>query len=373
MTVRVGLKGLIGEKFLYSQQGKFAGNAKPCTIAEYVEATRGRIRNYGLKPGNYINNAWFVVEFEDGSRKEVGDHQLQRVDGKPDRLLNREELYLSALPKTDFWELDLVYSSTHGEGMVSRIDWESIKDRTSSDVYHVFFTNADTALKVGADELQLLERGKVWRRAHGLPLGFASVEEHAAFALLVGEYQFVPGKPDPVVAINTDEADGLVCSKFGNDGTLAADADDWAAGGSLVLFTDRELGRQVSDHQKALITSLKLEPVIPKTEDEWEDIFKPIQNPTEDASFNGWLFDKWSADWEIIQATDPYKCWSWLEVDGKGYIATGLHVVDTLGYFITEKSWKGYPEFDVEIEDLDSDLEEDFDDEDDFEGPGPLP
>ncbi len=74
------------------------------------------------------------------------------------------------------------------------------------------------------------------------------------------------------------------------------------------------------------------------TEDKWFETYRPIKNPHEkDASFDGYMFETYGKELAQVLVTDPRLVWTYVEVDGNLYIASGFHSVNRLGYFITEQ------------------------------------
>lgn len=73
--------------------------------------------------------------------------------------------------------------------------------------------------------------------------------------------------------------------------------------------------------------------------DEWIDTYHPMQNPYEESSFDGNLFETYGEALLEVQATDPLNIWTLVEKDSSDelVILEGFHVVNVLGYFLTEK------------------------------------
>ena len=84
------------------------------------------------------------------------------------------------------------------------------------------------------------------------------------------------------------------------------------------------------------------------TFEQWETKFQPIKNTlTENAAFNGFLFETYGDELKIVLAyanghtgREPgaRKVWTLLENDlGESVICEGYHLCNRLGYFITAK------------------------------------
>ena len=79
------------------------------------------------------------------------------------------------------------------------------------------------------------------------------------------------------------------------------------------------------------------------TEDEFYDVYQPIQNPIDlNAAFDGCMFETFGNELEhITSVASTKKVWTILETECDGLVyAAGLHVVNRIGFFITKKSWK---------------------------------
>ena len=77
--------------------------------------------------------------------------------------------------------------------------------------------------------------------------------------------------------------------------------------------------------------------------EEWEKTYKPIYNHLdENASFQdetdrGIMFETYGDEVAFVKSQDPAKIWTYGDGDdGGGYIWSGWHFVNRLGYFITK-------------------------------------
>ncbi len=92
------------------------------------------------------------------------------------------------------------------------------------------------------------------------------------------------------------------------------------------------------------------------TEEEFEAIYKPQDNHivgAENAAFNGWMYETYGPELEYVLsiARNPetsYRVWTILEGERMCY-AAGYHLVNRLGYLITERPFDN-PEFWVELD-----------------------
>ena len=83
--------------------------------------------------------------------------------------------------------------------------------------------------------------------------------------------------------------------------------------------------------------------------DEWEEKFKPIQNPlTEGGSYDNCMVETYGDEWEYVRTKDPKNVWNL--VDGEGphlCIINGFHYVNRLGYIVTEEQWEDGASYEV--------------------------
>jgi hypothetical protein len=79
------------------------------------------------------------------------------------------------------------------------------------------------------------------------------------------------------------------------------------------------------------------------TFEEWEAAYKPIFNHIDkNASFqdedgNGLMFETYGDEVEFVKSQSPDKIWMYGDGDdGGSYIWNGWHIVNRIGYFVTE-------------------------------------
>lgn len=72
--------------------------------------------------------------------------------------------------------------------------------------------------------------------------------------------------------------------------------------------------------------------------DEWFATYKPIPNNiVEDSSFDGTMFETYGDEVAFVKKADPAYIWMYGDGDdGGSYIWNGWHIVNRIGYFITE-------------------------------------
>lgn len=95
------------------------------------------------------------------------------------------------------------------------------------------------------------------------------------------------------------------------------------------------------------------------TYDEWVEIYRPIKNPFNDSrGFDGIMFETFGEELDMVRATPDPRC-IWTFICGEAdTISSGWHLVNRMGYFITEVP------FDGDFLEIDLDDDDDLDDED---------
>lgn len=86
----------------------------------------------------------------------------------------------------------------------------------------------------------------------------------------------------------------------------------------------------------------------------WESTYKPIKNSFGERGWNGLMFETHGKDLEFILKQNPQNVWTWWDTENGSSIAAGYHLVNRIGYFVTEKQWTEPMEsYDVEISEED--------------------
>jgi len=99
-------------------------------------------------------------------------------------------------------------------------------------------------------------------------------------------------------------------------------------------------------------------PTYHRTEEEFEERYKPRSNHLlEDAPFNGWMYETFGEELAAVKAEDPRHVWTYIYSDGVALVAAGNHLVNRLGYILTEVPWETGLE-EVILEDLSSEEKE---------------
>jgi hypothetical protein len=145
---------------------------------------------------------------------------------------------------------------------------------------------------------------------------------------------------DDQLAFLNEEADRLADHA---DATLDAakvsdDPEDWDAW--------KEADGIATGYAMAL-RALSQEPTEPTepvlSYDEWCAAYRPMTNTiNEHAAFGGNMFETYGSELAAVRATEPARIWTIVSTDDNALcVVSGFHVVDRLGYLITERPWIG--------------------------------
>ena len=78
------------------------------------------------------------------------------------------------------------------------------------------------------------------------------------------------------------------------------------------------------------------------TYEEWNEEFVPMVNPFDtNASFDGLMFETFDKELGFVlgvNSCSPYKVWTYVDGDNGTYIVDGYHLVNRIGYFITQNA-----------------------------------
>jgi hypothetical protein len=75
------------------------------------------------------------------------------------------------------------------------------------------------------------------------------------------------------------------------------------------------------------------------TNQEWEDTYKPIKNPTNDWGGNYSAFETFTPDVTFVSEQPDNTIWTELDGDNGVYIVSGYHLVNRIQYYVTEVPW----------------------------------
>ena len=276
-TMRIGDKVVIT---IPQENRKWGYNPCPdgtkATILGFSEVYYGRIRNFGRKPGVYVNRAWVKLLLEDGRKHTEYSGRLELVDKAeyerrvaafrkyqqehPHTWLKRE--FLRELPETPFWEGDFVrvcgrsyreIPFNHGSDVfqIVGIDYPYLNERTQTGGKYPAYNiseklEAGWDIQASEDNMVLIERGPVWKFYHNEPIKFAGIQEEAQFFDLLGHTEEVRNpangsykwtKEEVIEAIQSGLVHGFAVSRglFGGKPRIVTKR-----------FKDEDLGRRVA-------------------------------------------------------------------------------------------------------------------------------
>lgn len=87
------------------------------------------------------------------------------------------------------------------------------------------------------------------------------------------------------------------------------------------------------------------------SDEEWTVTYKPIKNPvTADASCDGEMFETYGDDLAFVMNQNPLCVWTYVDDDnGIPCIVSGYHLVNRIGYFVTENPFEEGSDIYVDI------------------------
>jgi len=88
------------------------------------------------------------------------------------------------------------------------------------------------------------------------------------------------------------------------------------------------------------------------TEDQFYEKFNPIENHIDtNASFDGCMFETYDEELDHVKAQPNNKVWTIVEGDDDTmFYLSGYHVVNRIGYLITEEEWEEETEVKLDTE-----------------------
>lgn len=263
MNMDMESRGHLGDK--YPPDGTL-GTFQGCSRILRYRGRTGSDR-YFYEPGIYEVDGVAIIEWDNGSTAVDGwSHHMEDTNEYNRRFKAYHEtkhtagsdenaVRLGDLPETKFWEGDIVkaiipFSHELNRLRVSSIQWHWDKDARGW-CYHVEWVNEDNSYaRMGSTylhdvELELIERGNVWREAHGEELNFNDFSEKVSFEKLMGRYKEVRNPASNLYSWSKDEVlkaikDGIVDGFSMPNGLFGGDPKIQA-----VRLTNREIGEQL--------------------------------------------------------------------------------------------------------------------------------
>lgn len=226
------------------------------TILSFPEIDYGRTNNYGHKPGMYSNKSWAKIKLDNGSVIDsistyhlLLDKKEENKRVKSYNIHDKNTSYVRPLPKTKFWENDIV--SIHYK---NNPVFESTIHRVLylENAYEIKVLN-NNLLKLAEENLSLVRRGNVWRHFHGKKIFFSSLNDEAEFNLQLGLASEQPNRGG-VYSWSMSEAldalkDGRGHALVSRDMKLCFRGYDFC----VYKFEDRTLGQKLANYTLAMI------------------------------------------------------------------------------------------------------------------------
>jgi hypothetical protein len=76
------------------------------------------------------------------------------------------------------------------------------------------------------------------------------------------------------------------------------------------------------------------------TVDQWDEQYRLIENKFDsNASWNGAMFETYGKELEFIQSQPDENVWTYIDGACSPLVVAGFHLVNRIGYFVTEKQW----------------------------------
>jgi hypothetical protein len=210
-------------------------------VIGFSEIDYGRT-NGGREPGIYANKYWPKVRLETGEENFIN---MMHLSYDKNRLWEEPEK-LRDLPEFPFWEGDIVRvpSRSDEDLKIVRINYLGGWDST----YRVGIPDG-WDFGCADHQIELVERGNVWKYYHNEPVTFTDLKEEASFFLSLGKAKEVRNpktvmyawtKDEAIQAIRDGVADAMVAGQV--IGFPAFDEPRL----SLYKFDDAELGRRLA-------------------------------------------------------------------------------------------------------------------------------
>ncbi|MFA5188892.1 MAG: hypothetical protein WC460_06020 [Patescibacteria group bacterium] len=251
------------------------------TIIGFSEIHYGRLGNFGLKSGVYVNRHWVQLKLKNGTEHTEFSQRLSLVDkAEYERRLKefiakkaetnndeRDEEFIRDLPETPFWEGDFV--RVHGRSRVTSvysemppekdpdvfliigIDFHYLNEKTASGTkfpaYKIsdkFSSGWNTA--ASEDEMELVERGPVWKFYHNEPISFSDIKEEATFHDRIGQTESIRNPKNGLYSWTKEEALEAVKSGLAHGFSMSGGIFGNGPHISVQRFRDENVGMRIA-------------------------------------------------------------------------------------------------------------------------------
>ncbi|OGY41888.1 MAG: hypothetical protein A2Y82_05550 [Candidatus Buchananbacteria bacterium RBG_13_36_9] len=251
------------------------------TIIGFSEIHYGRLGNFGLKPGIYVNRYWVILRLKNGTEHTEFSERLSPVDkAEYERRLkefqakraiakndDRDEEFISDLPETPFWEGDFV--RVHGRSRVTSVYSEMPPER-DPDVfqiigidYHFLDKKTECGTKYPAykisdkissgwntaaseDDMELVERGPVWKFYHNEPISFSDIKEEATFHDRIGQTESIRNPKNGLYSWTKEEALEAIKKGLAHGFSMSGSIFGSSPHISVQRFRDENVGMRVA-------------------------------------------------------------------------------------------------------------------------------
>lgn len=247
------------------------------TILGFSEIHYGRLDNFGLKPGVYVNRAWVKLRLEDGREHTELSGRLEPTDKAEyeRRLVHQQEHpddwrskeFIRELPETPFWEGDFV--RVRGRSVPTSV-YSEMPPKRDPDVFQVIgidyhyltqktmvgtkYPAYKISSKLGAgwhtsaseDDMVLVERGPVWKFYHNEPISFSDIEEEANFFESLGHTEEIRNPTNGFYKWTKEEVLDAIRKGFVHGFSVSSGFFGSGPSISAKRFRNEDLGRRVA-------------------------------------------------------------------------------------------------------------------------------
>lgn len=244
------------------------------TIIGFETIDYGYTCNFGKKPGVYLNGSWPKVQLETGNVISISSFY---VELKPGLFEARRNAYWSLsdderhalgekdrvgnLPDTKLWPGDKVRGINDQiqsliqpgkELVISRINYGWMHSKRNDGSPMPFYEVSDELMggwhvSANDDELELIERGNVWKYHHNEPTQFADLEEEGKFFKLLGHTSDVRNPSNGLYSWTLEEALEALRNGTAHGITVSGGMFGSNPITGVIKYRDEELGKRVAE------------------------------------------------------------------------------------------------------------------------------
>lgn len=99
--------------------------------------------------------------------------------------------------------------------------------------------------------------------------------------------------------------------------------------------------------------SIKPYKFIKLSEDEFDEKFELVQNPYNDAGWNGCFFETYGQELEYVRKYDPAHIWTYIDGEEGSVVVSGYRFVDRINYLISVEPIPDGIDYEVELDEYD--------------------